>query len=172
MRKLCFLLLLLAMPFVAQAQLRFGYFSHDAVLKLMPEYATAQKNMADLRAKYDAEMQRSEEEFNAKYEDFLEKQRDLVPSILRKRQAELQEMMDKNVAFKKEAMRLLDEASNDAFAPVKQKLNEAVKELGRSRGYAFVLNTDGDACPWIDPSLGEDVTDALKQNLGIERTAP
>lgn len=168
MRKLLFLFLLLAMPFVAHAQLRIGYFSHDAVLRLMPEYAIAQQNMADLRAKYDTEMQRSEEEFNAKYEDFLEKQRDLVPSILRKRQAELQEMMDKNIAFKKEAMRLLGEAENDAFAPVRQKLNDAVKEVGRSRGYAVVINTDGDACPYIDASLGEDITDALKAKLGIE----
>jgi len=167
MRKLLFLLSLLALPLLANAQLRFGYFSRDSVFRAMPEYATAQKNMADLRAKYDAEMKRAEDEFNAKYEEFLGQQRELVPSIMRKRQTELQEMMDKNVAFKKEATRLLDEARNDAYAPLKRKLDGAVAEIGRARGYAFILNTDGDACPYIDPAYGEDITEKLKVSLSI-----
>ena len=36
--------------------------------------------------------------------------RDFAPSILQKRQAELQEMMEKNVAFKNESKRLLAQA--------------------------------------------------------------
>ena len=59
--------------------LRYGYFSLDSVFTAMPEYAVAQKNLADLRAKYDEEMKRAEDEFNAKYEEFLETQRDLIP---------------------------------------------------------------------------------------------
>ena len=114
----------------------------------MPEYAVAQKNLADLRAKYDEEMKRAEDEFNAKYEELLETQRDLIPSILSKRQTELQEIMEKNVAFKKEAVRLLDEARKDAYAPLRERIFEAVRRIGRERGYAFVLNTDGDACPY------------------------
>ena len=34
------------------------------------------------------------------------------------------------------------------------------------RGYAFVLNTDGDACPYVDSTKGDDISviiaDALK----------
>ena len=80
--------------------LRYGYVSYNDVLQSMPEIEQAQKSLETLRSKYDVEMKRSEDEFNAKYEEFLEAQRDLVPSILRKRQAELQDMMDKNTAFR------------------------------------------------------------------------
>ena len=31
--------------------------------------------------------------------------------------------------------------------------------------YAFILNTDGNACPYIDPTMGEDVTNMLKEAL-------
>ena len=76
------------------ASLRFGYLSYTSVLKLMPDYIAAQRNIDDLRTKYDVEMKRVENEFNQKYEQFLEGQHDFAPSILQKRQAELQELME------------------------------------------------------------------------------
>ena len=102
--------------------LLYGYVSYNDVLQSMPEIEQAQKSLETLRSKYDVEMKRSEDEFNAKYEEFLEAQRDLVPSILRKRQAELQDMMDKNTAFRAEARRLLAQAESDAYAPLHAKL--------------------------------------------------
>jgi outer membrane protein len=168
MKKLFFLLMFSFMVCTSRAQsLRYGYFSLDSVFTAMPEYAVAQKNLADLRAKYDEEMKRAEDEFNAKYEEFLETQRDLIPSILSKRQTELQEIMEKNVAFKKEAVRLLDEARKDAYAPLRERIFEAVRRIGRERGYAFVLNTDGDACPYLDATCGENIAPLLRTALNI-----
>ena len=143
----------------------FGYLSYSTMLQAMPDYALAHKQYAELEEKYATETKRVEEEFNAKYEEFLDAQRDLVPSILRKRQTEIQEMMEKNVAFKQEAQRLLKQAETDALAPVKLKLNEAVAKVGAQQGYAFILNTDGDACPYINPEMGEDATEAIRAEL-------
>lgn len=140
------------------AQTKFGYLSYDSVMVAMPEYAMAQKSLADLKVKYENEMKRSENEFNAKYEEFLDGQRDYVPSILHKRQAELQDMMDKNTAFRKEAMRLLKQAENDAYAPVRAKLNAAIRKVATEQQLAFVLNTANNACPFVDPSQGTDIT--------------
>ena len=169
--KVSLLLAVVCIPLLAVAQVpppaKFGYLSYNEIFKAMPEYAVAQKNLADLRAKYDEEMKRAEDEFNAKYEELLETQRDLIPSILSKRQTELQEIMEKNVAFKKEAVRLLDEARKDAYAPLRERIFEAVRRIGRERGYAFVLNTDGDACPYLDATCGENIAPLLRTALNI-----
>ena len=162
MKKLFLILFVSVASLAASAQIRFGYLSYDSVLTSMPDYQLARRSVSDLRLKYDAEMKRAEQEFNEKYEAFLEVQRDLVPAILRKRQAELQEMMEKNIEFKKEAQKLLQQAENEAYAPVKRKLNEAVAKVGGERGYAFVLNTDGDTCPYVSPEMGEDATEFVK----------
>lgn len=167
MKKLFFSLLLLALPLMVGAQtLKFGYLSYNRALKAMAGYAMAQKNLADLQGKYDAEYKRSEDEFNQKYEEFLDGQRDFAPSILKKRQAELQDFMEKNIIFKKESQRLLQEAEIDAMKPLKVKLNEAIRKIAQEHGFAFVLNTDNDATPYVDPALGEDITtfvcDAVK----------
>lgn len=167
MKKLFFIFLLFVLPFVANAQNKYGYFSYDSIFYAMPEYIAAQKSLDDLRSKYDAEMKRAASEFNSKYEIFLEEQRDLVPSILRKRQLELQDMMDKNIAFKKEAARLLDEARHDLYAPIRRRIHDAVRKVGSTQSFSVILNTDSDACPYIDPAVGEDVTSQLKAILNI-----
>ncbi|MCI7650939.1 MAG: OmpH family outer membrane protein [Prevotella sp.] len=165
MKKLFLLIVLGVLSLTANAQTRFGYFSFDNVLKSMPDYVMAQRSIDDLRQKYDAEMKRAEDEFNSKYEEFLDVQKDLVPAILHKRQAELQEMMQKNINFKNESQRLLKQAEADAFAPVKNKLYNALTKVGQAQGYAFILNTDGDACPYVNPEMGEDATELIKEAL-------
>lgn len=165
MKKLFLLIVLGVLSLTANAQTRFGYFSFDNVLKSMPDYVMAQRSIDDLRQKYDAEMKRAEDEFNSKYEEFLDVQKDLVPAILRKRQAELQEMMQKNINFKNESQRLLKQAEADALAPVKNKLYNALTKVGQAQGYAFILNTDGDACPYVNPEMGEDATELIKEAL-------
>ena len=167
MKKIFMLLFAAIISFAAEAQnFKFAYFSYVEALKSMPDYETATDNISKLRSQYDNELKKAEDEFNAKYEDFLENQRTLAPAILDKRQSELQELLQKNLKFKEEANWLLAQAENDAYAPLKRKLNATVKKIGMERGYAFVLNTDGDACPYVDSTMGDDISviiaDALK----------
>jgi len=164
MKKLFLLLAFTALTLSANAQtpLKYGYFSFSEALKAMPAYAVAERNMADLRAKYAEEGKRVEDEFNKKYEQFLDGQRDFAPSILQKRQAELQEMMEKNVAFKTESQRLLAQAEADSKASLKVRLRAIVARIGADRGYAFILNTDNDAVPYVNNAVGEDINALVK----------
>lgn len=141
----------------APVALHFGYFSYQAAFESLPDYAIARRDLDELRGKYQTEMKRVEDEFNQKYELFLEGQRDFAPSILHKRQAELQEMMDKNVTFKQEAQRLLKEAEEKAYQPLRNKLAAALQKVGKEKGLAFILNTDSNAVPFIDPLTGINV---------------
>ena len=164
-RRLFLWLAIVLLPLAASAQMSFGYFSYDEAIKSMPEYALVQENLADLKSKYDQEMKRVEDEFNRKYEDFLDGRNDFAPTILQKRQTELQELLKKNVEFKAEARRLLQQAEVEAFAPLREKLQRVVNKIGSERGYAFILNTDGDACPYVNPEMGEDVSQIIKEAL-------
>ena len=169
MRRILFVLFTV-ISFSASAQnsapmLKFGFLSYNAVLQSMPDYAVVEANMEKLRKQYAAEQKRVEEEFNKKYEEFLDGQRDFPPTILQKRQNELQELLDKNIAFKKESQRLLDQAQAEAMVPLKNRLADALARVGSSRGLAFILNTDQNAVPWMNITMGEDVTDAVKTAL-------
>ena len=123
---------------------RFGYLSYEAALKAMPDYELVQQKMDQMRQQFQAETLRVEDEFNLKYEEFLDGQRDFPKTILQKRQSELQELME----------------------PLKIRLIEQLGTIARERGYAFIVDTDQKALPYINPSMGEDITltvqDALK----------
>lgn len=162
---LVLLALMAAMPTMAQNDLKFGYLSYATALQAMPEYAAMQNDMAELRQKYEAEQKRVEDDFNKKYEEFLDGQKSYPKTILQKRQSELQEMLDKNIAFKKESQRLLSQAEEEAMAPIRVRLAEVLDAIGRERGYAFIVNTDEKAALWLNPAMGEDVSAAVKALL-------
>ena len=148
------------------ATFRFGYLSYEAALQSMPDYTIVQQKLSDLRQQYQDETLRVEDEFNRKYEEFLEGQRDFPQSILKKRQMELQELLDKNIAFKENSRKELEKAEQDLMAPLKIRLIEVLDKMGRENGYAFIIDTDVKALPFINPAMGHDlnqqVQDALK----------
>ena len=148
------------------ATFRFGYLSYEAALKSMSDYAIVQQKLADLRQQFQDETLRVEDEFNRKYEEFLEGQREFPQSILKKRQMELQELLDKNIAFKENSRKELEQAEQDLMAPLKIRLIEVLDKMGRENGYAFIIDTDVKALPFINPAMGYDlnqqVQDALK----------
>lgn len=143
----------------------FGYLSYETALKSMPDYAIVEQQMADLNQQYQAEMKRVEEEFNLKYEEFLEGQRDFPRTILQKRQTELQQLMEQNIAFKEQSREELAQARKQAFAPLKIRLIELLGQIGREHGFAFIIDTDKTALPFINPDMGDDLNQIVKDAL-------
>ena len=149
----------------AAPAIKFGYLSYDLALRQMPQYAAARQKVAELRLSYDKEAKRVEDEFNKKYEAFLEGQKDFPRTILLKRQTELKEYMQRNISFKEEMQRELKKTESEAMAPLKEALRGVLETLVSERGYAFILNTDGNAFPAISQLMGDDVNDVVQEML-------
>lgn len=148
------------LPISAQ-QVRIGYFSYDTVLKATPDYVSAKANIENLRKQYNSEIQLAEKDFNEKYENFIENLSGMASAIREKRQSELQSILERNIAFKQESERLLAKAEEEALTPLRDKLDNAIKALGSENNYIVILNTDNNAVPYVNPMMGEDVTEIL-----------
>lgn len=164
--------LTLVSPTTAQAQsqgnnISIGTISQSRMLKQMPQYAEAQRNLKNLSAQYESEAQRSEKEFQTKFEEFLHTQKEMSPTILNKRQNELQMMMDANIQFRLKVQTLLKNAETDLMAEVKSQLKEAIASAAAQRGIAIVINTDDEGLSYIIPGMTVDLTDAVMHELGI-----
>lgn len=176
MKKTLFILFLivscqLSIVNTASAQVRIGYLDYNEVMRQMPEYAQAQQSISDLKTKYDQEATRGEEEFQRKFAEFLQGQKDFPQNILVKRQAELQALMENGLHFRHEAKQLLSQAEADLLKEVTGKLNEAVTAVGLTGGYACILNTSDNQCPFINPAVSDDVTELVLQKLGVKESA-
>lgn len=154
------------LPLMAQtSMLKFGYISYEQALKQMPEYAEVQSQLQQLKAKYDEETMRVAQEFNDKYEEFLEGHASFPQAIYQKRQMELEELMSRNVTFKQESLRLLKQAEQEAMQPLHESMAQLLRIIAEDRGLAFVINTDGNACPYINPAQGEDLLPIVTATL-------
>lgn len=162
-----FIFILLLLPISAAAQVKFGYLSYRTICQEMPQYVQAQQELQKLKSVYEQEAARGEEEFQRKFADFLQGQKDFPVNILQKRQAELQELMDRGVKFRKEAERLLAEAEQTLLKGITDQLNKTIVGIGMEMGYSFILNIDDNACPFINPLLGDDVSNIVREKLGI-----
>jgi outer membrane protein len=148
---------------------RFGYLSYEAAIQSMPEYAGVQQQMKTLQEQYQAETLRVEDEFNRKYEDFLDGQRDFPRTILLKRQNELQELLQKNIAFKQQGQADLKKAEEEALQPLRQRLAEVLASVARENKLLLIVNTDQNACPFIDPDRSCNVTEDVMRMLENEK---
>ncbi len=138
--------------------LRFGYLSYTEALKSMADYAVAQKSLESLKASFDKELKYSENEFSKQYGEYIDGMKSFPENILLKRQKALQQLMEQSLSFREESRRLLSKAEEELMQPVSQKLREAIANVAKERGLAFVLNTDNNAAPYISTDLGEDIT--------------
>ena len=90
------LVLLLALPMGVFAQnLKFGHINAQEIVSAMPEFAKAQSDIEALDKQLTSELQRTQEEFNKKYQEFQQAiAKDSLPAnIAERRQKELQDMM-------------------------------------------------------------------------------
>uniref|UniRef100_UPI0040266A00 OmpH family outer membrane protein n=2 Tax=Alloprevotella sp. TaxID=1872471 RepID=UPI0040266A00 len=162
---LFFVFSLFALTATAQSSVRFGYVNVDSLLHTLPAYAEVQTNMEKLRAKYAIEAEYNESSFRRQYAEYLQGQKQFTPNILAKRQADLQESLQKGLRFRQQADSLLRQAEAEMLRPIRQNINAAIRAVGLEHGYEYILDTSTPVYPFIHPSVGEDVTAYIKEKL-------
>ena len=101
-RNILFLLLsLAALTMSAQSTIKYGSLDYDSLLTYMPEYKQVQEQLASLRLQYNKEAAYNEANFKRLFADFLQGQKDFPQNIMLKRQRELQDAMEKSLAFRR-----------------------------------------------------------------------
>ncbi len=163
-------LLIVAAAFVMAAlaqttQISYGFISYNDLLRSMPEYAEARQSMQQLRQQYEKEALYNENTFQEMFASFLQGQKDFPKNILLKRQRDLQEAMEKGIAFRAEADSLLTLAEEEMLQPLRQLLDSAITLVGMEHGYEFIVNTDTKAYPFLHPSVAEDANAFVREKL-------
>ena len=74
-------------------------------------------------------------------------------------------MMQQNVNFKNESRRELQRTEQEAMAPLRIRLAEAIAAVAREEGLVLVVNTDADACPFIEPAVSTNIEPMVRQRL-------
>ena len=165
------LVMLLALPMGVFAQnLKFGHINAQEIITVMPEFTKAQNDIQTLEKQLTAELQRTQEEFNKKYQEFQQAiaKDSLPPNIAERRQKELQDMMQRQEQFQQDAQQQMAKAQNDAMAPIYQKLDNAIKAAGAAEGVIYIFDLARTSIPYVNESQSINLTSKVKANLGIK----
>ena len=147
---------------------KFGYIDFNATLRHMPEYLEAEINLQRIQSDYHEEIERSKREFERQYIEFMLEQDHLSPSIVAKRQKELQLLMDNNAQFRDNVQSELESKRNEMLTPIKKKLLKAVSDVCSENDLDYVIDTGKGAYLYINPDKGVDISDMVSKVLGIE----
>jgi outer membrane protein len=122
---------------------KYAFIDVQYILKEMPDYTTAQKEIDKLAEKYESEIKAAYQEIDKKI-TALKQEEILLPAETKKqRELEIAEMQ-------KEAQKLQQQKfgpNGDLFAkrkeliePIQNKIYKAVKDMSDDKGYDFVLD--------------------------------
>ena len=163
------LVVLIALPLGVFAQdLKFGHINSDEIITVMPEYSKARTDLQTLEKSYADDLQRTQDEFNRKYQEFQQAADSLPQNIAERRQRELEDMLQRQNEFRQEAMQNMQKAQADLMAPIEKKLNEAIQAVGRAEGVVYIFDLARTAIPYVDETKSINLTAKVKTQLGIK----
>lgn len=145
-----------------------GSIRTNTILQNMPQYKAMQASMQALREQYEAEARKSEEDFQRKFEEFLQGKDEFPKTILEKRQNELQSILEANANFRIKVQELLAEAEKSLMADVRAEMTDAIAVVAQDKGVSIVFDLDNGSVPYILSGLAVDLTADVIQLLGIE----
>ncbi|MBP5401056.1 MAG: OmpH family outer membrane protein [Bacteroidales bacterium] len=143
---------------------KFGHVDYAGIIELMPETDSAQVAVKQLKADLEAEAGVMQQEFQAKYEDFAQKQATYSPAVAKVKQKELEDMYQRLQAFAEGAQSQIQAKQVELLEPVQQKVLDAIKEVAKAENFTYVFDISTVAYGWDTT----DLTDKVKAKLGVK----
>ncbi len=139
MIKKLLLTLAIMLPACAFAQTKIGVVNFQDVVTAMPEYKTAQDQLAASSKTYEDEYGKLMEEINKKYEDYQALGQDTPAAIRERREQEIQDLTQRVQAFQQKAQQDLSRQEQTLMVPVQEKAMNTIKTVGADKGLSLVV---------------------------------
>ena len=172
MKTLLAIAVILALSFTARAQ-KVAYVDVDYVLKNIPEYNDAQKQLDDIAAAWQKEIDAKYAEIDKLYKQYQAEQVQLTEDMKQQRQKDIQ---DKEKAAK-ELQKKRFGYEGDLFTkrqelvqPIQDKVYDAIQKIATTKVYDFVLDkSSGSVILFANTKLN--ISDQVLQSMGITAKA-
>ncbi|HWY10300.1 MAG TPA: OmpH family outer membrane protein [Bacteroidia bacterium] len=135
----------------------------DSLSGIMPETkvakGVAENYLSDLKKTVGA----MEEEFQKKYNDYLQNEPTLSPLVKKTKEEELQSLQTRIQEFNQQAQTEYQKKSAELTAPIMEKAKKAIEAVAKEGGYKYVLDTSNGSILYSEP--GEDILVLVKKKL-------
>ena len=151
------------------AQQRLAIVDTRYILDKMPEYKDAQKDLDDIAADWQKEIDSKQADLDRMYKDYDAEQVMLSEDLRKKREAqlvqkekELRDLQRQRFGFEGD----LFKKRQELIKPIQDKVYNAIQKMATTRGYDLVLDkSEGITVIFADPKL--DKSEDVLRDLGV-----
>ena len=155
---------LLLLPLGAFAQEKIAYFNPMEIYVIMPEYKQMQDSLQKTSAEMEKEMEILREEYNKKYQAFMNESEGLIESIRIRRLQEIQSLEERATLNNEQFQQALMQLQQSLSAPVKKKMTDAIQAVGAANNFLYIL--DGSVLLYWSPNA-IDATPLIQKYLKL-----
>lgn len=162
------IVLMTAGSFTLQAQaLKIGYTNTDYILSRLPETKQIESDLKTHRNQLGAQLKSKQEEFERKYQSFIDGQATMTDVVKNDVQTELQALQESIQKFAAEAEKSMQNKQVQLLAPVYEKIDGGIKEVAKEHGYSHVFSQG----VLLYATEEFDISDLVLTKLGVETTS-
>ena len=166
MKKILVAILMMA-PLALSAQ-KFAHFNSADIIPNMKEYTTAQTEIQNMAKQFDDDLKLMQDELQKKTEEYQKEQANLLENVRQRREQELNDLYQRMQQSYQDNQQSLQKAQQDKMGAIQQPVLDAVKKIGETGGYVYVIDTNAGAIPFVNTALSTDITEDVKKAVGIQ----
>lgn len=169
MKKVTILLItaFIALSSIEAQSFKFGHLYIDELVALMSDYDTAQVKINVFQTELEQTSQEMMDEYVKKNNEYQQKAASWTAAVLEAKQQELQEIVQRIQNFEQRAGQELQQYAQSLIAPIYQKVQTAIKEVGETDSYTYIVDLGSGAFPFTSDKTSTNLMPKMKEKLGI-----
>ena len=164
-------LLIAGMTKMQAQEFKIGYTFLDGIVAAMPEMEGINSQLQTTRSQLTKQVQSKQTEIQTKYQELQQMAQDPNANqlVLQERSNEIESLNEALQKFTQQADQAFVAKQGELMNPLYQKVQEAIEEVRKEKGFAMILNAQGGAATSIVLASDEayNITEDVFNKLGV-----
>ena len=157
-----------AMNGFANAQtIKIAHVNTSEILNDMPERAKAEKSLEAYYNELQEQLKTMYTEYQNKLQDYQANAETMSNLVKQSKEKELVDLESRITAFQSNAENEFDAKRGELLAPLLEKIQNAINNVGKEKGYTYILDLATGAAVYVGTDA-VDVTKDVKAKLGMK----
>ena len=148
--------------------LKFGHINRTELIQAMPEFDSARVSLEKLNTELTNTAELLQVELNNKYETYLKESKNLTDLVRQTKEQELQDAQRRLTEFQTNAQTQLQEKQVALFTPITDKVDKAIKEVGKENGFIYIFDISQNQIAYFDETKSTNVMTLAKAKLKLK----
>lgn len=159
-------LILYVSPAVSQDELKIGHANLVEILEALPETDSARQLIEKDTKELELMLEEMRVEYNKLFDEYQQNLATYSEVIRSAKEADIVEMQNRIQTFQQNATQQLQQRGAELMQPIYDKIQEAVDEVGRREGYAYIIDTSKGSIVFTG-ERSNDIGSLIREELGI-----